>query len=281
MVKIPVIIVAYYPEERLVRSVENLEQVNQVADIIIVDNTGEACTVIDLLEQHPNVNVIRNPKNEGIAAAQNVGLMLAQEKGYRWALTLDHDTIPDARMFAKYVQYVENNDCADIGILCTDFLDIGIGERSFGNSEPIDVDECISSGSLLNLSVFEKLGRMKEHYFIDQVDNEYCYRLRRYGYRIVALPGVDMEHKMGNITARVVLGKQFYLYNQSPIRTYYRTRNLIYMMREYADDKVLRKKNIKALGKDLIRILFEEKWFEKLKNYLKGVVAGVTTEILS
>ena len=103
---------------------------------------------------------------------------------------------------------------------------------------------------------------MREDYFIDQVDNEYCLRLKVNGYKIVILNGIDMEHKIGKIELRKIFGREICIYHQSPMRYYYRTRNLLFMIKDYKD-RVVIIKVIKSLVKDFIKLLFEQKKYTK------------------
>ena len=273
MQKFPIILVTYNPQFRTLAVVESLIHISFVQDIFIIDNTEKDNEVITQLVRKEKITLIRNGRNRGIAYAQNIGLELAIHKGYSWALMLDQDTIINDKLLDKYDRYIVFNNCDKVGIICTDYVDVGTGKSKFENQEIKAIQETISSGSLLNLSIFEKIGYMKEEYFIDQVDNEYCYRLNKNSYKIVLLPGADMEHKLGNIEMKTIFGKTFCLYNQSPIRTYYRTRNMIYMMKEYPD-KQLRRGKLKAMINHFIIILFEKESLKKCKMMVKGIIDG-------
>lgn len=271
----PVIIVAYNPDERLQKNVQNLSCCNILRDIIVVDNSTEESKIIQQISVLDKVTVISCHGNKGIAYAQNIGIAEAEKKKYKWALTLDHDTIVDNRLLEKYYAHIENNDCSNIAILSTDYYDIGADKLAFNNGEPVEAELVISSGSLINIDIFNKLGRMKEHYFIDQVDNEYCYRVLKNKYQIIVLPGSSMEHRLGNIKQVHVLGFKFHLYNQPPIRTYYRTRNCIYFIREYKDISLTCKK-MKSLCIDFIKLLFEDDTYRKSVEFFRGIYHGLT-----
>jgi len=273
MDKLPVVIVTFFPKERLLTSVFSLQEFDMISNIIIIDNTGEENDIVNKLYCFSKVQIIKNETNKGIASAQNKGLDMAYALGFKWAVTLDHDTIASKKLFEKYINYISQNDCNNVGIICTDYFDIGVGAAKYNNTTIIEVQETISSGTIINLSVFSKIGKMKESYFIDQVDNEYCYRLQKKGYKILLLPGLDMEHKLGNITCKKVLGHDICIYNQAPIRTFYRTRNIIFMMREYKDKKMHKDKK-KILCDDLVRIMFEKNKVKKIIMYIRGIWAG-------
>lgn len=268
------IIVAFNPDERLLKSVKNLMLSEYVKDIFVVDNSTSTNEFIEAINHFPKVTVISNNGNKGIAYAQDVGIKESQKKGYNWALTLDHDTILEPSLLNKYFDFIKSNNYYNIGIVATDYIDIGIHAPAFNCSEPLEVAETISSGSLLNIDIYNRIGGFKINYFIDQVDNEYCYRLQKNGYKIIVLPGIGMEHRLGKMQRSSLLGHPMILYNQSPLRTYYRTRNIIWFLREY-HDMSLWKSKITDLLKDPVRFLFEDKTLSKFYFYVKGLLHGI------
>lgn len=273
-----VVIVAYNPDSRLRESINRLNSNSLVGLIIVVDNSTQYNEVIKDIEKFDKTYIINNNGNRGIAYAQNRGIEYAYKKEYKWTLTLDHDTIIKKSLLENYYSFLCNNDCSNVAIIGTDYYDIGSQKREFDNHEIISVDLTISSGSLINISLFFLLGGMKEHYFIDQVDNEYCFRAKKRGYDIVILPGVGMEHRLGQIEKKRIIGHTFFIYNQNPIRTFYRTRNIIYFLREYGECKLYVEK-IKILFLDLIRILFEKDKKQKYKEFIFGIYHGFLDKI--
>jgi rhamnosyltransferase len=276
--KFAVVIVTFFPDERMLDSISILQKISDIENIYVIDNTAKRNKVIDMINCERKVTIVRNSKNRGIAYAQNHGLQLAINQGYPWALTLDQDSIVYPKMFLAYSEYIASHKCQEIGIICTDYIDVGTGQAKFKNDTPEFISETISSGSLINLKIFLQIGKMKEHYFIDQVDNEYCWRLHAYGYKIILLPGCMMEHRLGKVEKKRFFGNYLYIYNQSPIRTYYRTRNMILFIREY-EDNVLRKLKIKALIKDFLRISFEKNKLKKYYWFIKGLSMGIKYKI--
>ena len=273
-----VVIVSYNPDCRLLQNVIFLSSINLIRDIIIVDNSTEENNIVKELSLLDKVLVIDVKGNKGIGYAQNIGIKESKKMGYKWVLTLDHDTIVKENLFIKYLEYISNHNCSQMAIIATDYYDIGVGKLKFNNIEPIDVLETISSGSLLNVNIYNVLGQMKEHYFIDQVDNEYCYRAVNNGYRIVILPGIGMEHRLGNTKEIKLCGKSFYLYNQAPIRTFYRTRNTLYFVREYNDRDLLIKK-VRSLIIDFLKIFLEEDSMKKCYQFMRGLYYGIFGKI--
>ena len=83
-----------------------------------------------------------------------------------------------------------------------------------------------------------------------------------------------MEHRIGNLR-RVKFIKSFYTYNQPPFRVYYRTRNIVWFIKEYREDKELHKVKIKELITDSIRIFFEDDSIGKYKQFVRGLKDGI------
>ena len=266
-----VVIVAYNPDERIFLSVKKLNEIDSVDKIYIIDNTPRGNTEIGSYSK--KIVYIPLFKNKGIAVAQNIGLDRARMDGYIWAMTLDQDMIIENELLIKYDEFIKRTDTSKIGLINTDYFDINSQRLKYDNKEMLFVDEVISSGSFINLDVFKKVGKMDESFFIDQVDNEYCYRLRKNGYSIVVLPGKGFEHRLGNIK-QVSFGKSvIYTYNQPPIRVFYRTRNTILFIKKY-HDRELRTTKLKELLKDFIRLWFEKKRILKIFMYIKGIIIG-------
>jgi len=269
-----VVIVTYYPGQRLLRNLDVLNNCACINDIFIIDNTGEDSRIINSTKKYSKVKIVRNEKNEGIGRAQNEGIKLSEDLGYKWVLTFDHDTVAKPSLIEKYSEFIISGVWDDIAIVNSDYIEgTGVG-KDLNIQEPTYVTETISSGSLINIHLFNIIGKFAEDFFIDQVDNEYCYRVIKSGYKIVILPGKDMEHQMGNMTYKRFMGHTFVLYNQSPIRTYYRTRNIVLMLKKYKDKNLFVEK-FKDLCHDFIRIAFEKDALKKYKCYFQGLIFGL------
>lgn len=273
-----IVIVSYNPDRRLLDNIKVLVNIESLKDIILVDNSTCNNVYVNECACFEKLKLIRCGENKGIAYAQNMGVKESMSKGYKWVLTLDHDTIVTKQLLQKYYDYIKSHDCSHIALLNTDYYDIGAQKNHLNISFPVEVKEVISSGSLLNVEAFMNLGGMKEFYFIDQVDNEYCFRAIKHGYKIVVLPGVDMEHRLGKTTVVKLFNKKFYLYNQSPIRTFYRTRNIVYFLREYREIKMIKEKT-RFLLVDFIKILLEERTMQKISCFIRGLYHGFFDKI--
>jgi rhamnosyltransferase len=67
------------------------------------------------------------------------------------------------------------------------------------SSDPVETDHMIASGSIIRTSVLDSVGAMREDFFIDWVDIEWCMRARSMGYLSYYVPSVVMKHSVGGI----------------------------------------------------------------------------------
>ena len=97
-------------------------------------------------------------------------------------------------------------------------------------SETLDV---MTSGNLLNLHIYQKIGEFINELFIDAVDQEYCLRLRHNRYKILLCEFALLEHCLGDLREFKLGFKSIRYSNHSPIRRYYITRNRLYLLQKY------------------------------------------------
>jgi rhamnosyltransferase len=224
---------------------------SQLPYMIIVDNgsQGESLQRIESLSSS-QVEVILNPNNLGIATALNQGMRRARELGFTWTITLDQDSQPAPDLLEHLcASYSNITHPGQISIIAPQIFNLELDketfflrrrfgplyERAYCNGEILEsVTTVITSGSLINLDVFEYLGGFREDFFIDYVDTEFCLRSLRHGYKIIVACQARIDHILGN-RRKVKLGV-FTLYPtfHPPERWYYMSRNRIPMIRMYA-----------------------------------------------
>ncbi len=234
------IVVTYNPKIEELK--ENMETViHQVGGICIVDNSTDASFQERVLafQENETIHVISNKDNFGIASAQNIGMKWALQKGYEAFLQLDQDSKLKEETVSKLVReynYLlsQNKNIACIGPLAYD-RDKSEEDvyHSYGSSEEtiIEVQQTLSSGSLIPKNAFIEIGGMEEDLFIDLVDYEWCWRAEKMGYSTYITKDVKMAHRLGEDRYHF-LGKSIGV--PSPIRHYFQFRNtMIMFMRSY------------------------------------------------
>jgi rhamnosyltransferase len=88
----------------------------------------------------------------------------------------------------------------------------------------------ISSGSLINLDAYRRIGRFRSDFFMDAIDTEWCFRARSRGYSCWVDVDVAMEHRIGTgVTRANLFGRGFP--KQPPMRLFAYVRNQAYCLR--------------------------------------------------
>lgn len=225
-------IVTYNPDIERLRIVVK-QVVNQVDEIIVVDNNSLNKNDIEAIAaDYESLVFVCNKENEGIAHALNTIFEVAEQRGFEWVLTLDHDTICPDDMVKMLSEHCDKDN---IGIVCpaVDYENLEIKNISNGTrlSYPY---ACMTSGSLTNTSAWKKVGGFRDEYFIDFVDNEFCMKLGLSGFRIIRDNECVMHHQLGNACEKKLFGvfkKNVSVH--SPWRFYYMTRNNLLFIWEY------------------------------------------------
>ena len=272
---IAAVIVTHNPDKDLKRRLNLVT--SQAAYVIIVDNGSiNASEIIQL--KGPKVEIIANKNNPGLATALNQGMKRAEELNFRWVLTLDQDTLIDDNMIDSLINiYHQYPHKEKIGV-------IGSNARSKISGRPfrfcrhtkkdfIKIKTAITAGSLMPLSVYEKVGPFRDKFFIEGIDLEYCLRLRKYGYEILFFCRPLMTHAAGKMEEYNFLGRVILVANNEPWRYYLAVRNLLEIFMIY-----FWREPIWVLGasfnfmKTVIKIiLYEDAKMLKLEYLNKGI----------
>lgn len=219
---------------------------SQVTQICIVDNTPQVDTtvldVISRLDELP-LQLIRLGDNQGIAAALNVGIKRALSQGATHVLLSDQDSSPapdmvrsllrahvalrDRHVAAVGPSFVNTNSEELFPFLVDVRHSLLYGRRSATEEQPhVEALTLITSGLLVSALALRDIGLMREDFFIDSVDTEWCYRARAQGWHLYGTGWATMRHRMGEASLRVWYFGWFKANAYSPRRVYYQTRNL-------------------------------------------------------
>lgn len=241
------VVVAYYPDEMAWTRVRALS--STVGEVFIVDNTpfNETKNVCVQAAGESQRNIVINNvgKNIGVAAALNLGIEEAKNKGFKYLLTLDQDSAPPEFAVSQLLTTLMSAD--DIGSVSPIFHDESNKRRSFTPVKRFvltpkrimpktgihEVYAAITSGTLYKLKALEIAGNFCEKYFIDCVDHEYCLRMWRSGLRVLVDSNVDMAHSLGK---RKIVQKGIFRMaptNYPAVRYYYMLRNRVFLYKKH------------------------------------------------
>lgn len=264
--KLAAVIVFFYPSEI---NISNITIISKSVDkIYVIDNSDDK---IVRLKTTKKIEYIKLGNNKGIAYALNLGAQKAIKEQYKFLLTLDQDTQMDDETINKMKEFLINNKDKKIGLISPYQV---VHKKSFlDECEQIeDRIEVMTSGNIIDLNIYQKIGGFKEWLFIDCVDTDYCMNLHKNGYRVVRLNYLKVKHELGNLVVHKLFGKEYPCYNHNPIRRYYILRNNLYINDMYKDlfpdycAWLLRvqKGQVKRI------LVFEKNKFQKLVMMLKG-----------
>lgn len=140
-------IVTYNPD--LTRLNENISAVYPQADkLIIVDNGSDNyAEICELIKQFPNVCMIHNHKNQGIAKALNQIMETAKAENANWVLSLDQDSVISDSLIAHYRPYLDTPGLGMLTCILKDRNTTGFTAKDL-NGECEEVQRCITSGCL-------------------------------------------------------------------------------------------------------------------------------------
>lgn len=266
-------IVLFNPDIKRLK--ENIDAfIIQCTHLYLVDNgSGNVDEVKGLLNQYnqSKISILWNRENQGIAKALNQLTSAAQKEGFDWILTLDQDSVVPSNIVGEFEKYINNSS---VGILCPIICDRNKDEEIKINEDCTEIDECITSGSLLNIKAWSEIGGFDERMFIDGVDFDICYRLRQRGYKIYCIHSVVLLHELGHIEYHRFLFWKVLVKNHSAFRKYYIARNIIYVAKKRKSVLLAIKgilQEVKLLG---IVLLYETDKKSKSISIIKGIRDG-------
>jgi GT2 family glycosyltransferase len=188
-------------------------------EVIVVDNGSSDDSVSYLSNVSPKVSVISLKENKGMVIAYNLGVSAARgslvsflnndmEVNEDWLLPLVLAMERDERLAAcdsKYINYYER-DKIDSNGGAGRFIDKygnakhrGVGEIDKGQFNI--QEEAFYALSLFKKDLLVKVGGFDESFFGYYDETDLCWRLRRFGYKILYVPESVIYH-MGSATSR-------------------------------------------------------------------------------
>ncbi len=266
MISIAGVVVLYNPDESVVNNIQSYIQ--DIEILFVVDNSEEKNSlIIEVLSVNPKIRYIDNKGNQGIAHALNVGARKAIELKYKWLLTMDQDSSAVEKMLTKMLKYTHD----DISII-TPFHANLYQKHSMSQKKISSILTTMTSGNLLNLTVYANSKGFKEEFFIDYVDSEYCLQSHLNNYKIIQIDHAILNHNLGDLKKHQFLWKHFFSTNHSPIRRYYITRNRFKIIELYQNSfsEYCNFEKSRFLVDFIIVLLYEKQKIAKVKMMLRG-----------
>jgi hypothetical protein len=215
------------------------------SQIIVVDNASGDGSAEAIRRGNPDVAVLETSSNLGYAGGNNFGVRWAFEHGFEAVLVLNNDIRVEPEFLSPLLQalyaspktgaatpLVIADDHPDeiwaLG-LTVDHKSAGVRRRLSGNRissltelTPVEVNAASGSAMLVTRDVVDDVGLLDEKYFLYYEEVDWCMRMRRAGYRIMAVPSSVVRHRVSS-----TLGAD------SPIIDYYMLRNQMRLVQRH------------------------------------------------
>lgn len=262
-------IVTYNPE--INRLKENVDAISsQVEQVVLFDNGSKNIEQLKILiETYKNVSLIESKKNKGIAAALNSLMRWGYNRKYRWMLSLDQDSVCQDDYVEKMSKYllIEKN----LGIVAPVIMDRNVGVIGHNPTKKIQhVNTCITSGAFSNITAWKKIGGYDEKMFIDSVDFEFCYRMRKHKYGVIQVRDVQLLHEIGASEKRRFFFWNVIVNGHSAFRKFYIAQNNVYYPLKHHMWLHFLRGNVRNLELIVIVLLYEKDKKDKLLAILRG-----------
>ncbi|MCU1255204.1 MAG: putative glycosyltransferase (family 2) [Candidatus Angelobacter sp.] len=258
-------------------------------EVVLVDNGSVDDSPAKLLQNAPEIRLIRNETNLGFAGGCNVGMRDALRRGTDYVLLLNNDTIVAPDFLSQLVSVAESD--AKIGavspkILFFDHPDrlnyaggehrrwrlfpkmIGLRHLDDGRFDKIrEVSFLTGCAFLIKADVVRRIGLLEEVYFHFYEDIEWSLRALKAGYKEMYVPTAVIWHKEHYVTNK----------NQgNGFIEFYLARNSIIFVRKHVPLRLWPFK-MPFFGAWMIyrTLVFAYRWnWEKVLSLYKGFWAG-------
>ena len=213
---------------------------NDNMEVIVVDNASNHQEADIIAQRYPQVKVIKSERNLGFAGGNNLGIQAAQGK---YLFLVNNDTIFKDFNVQALIDRIETS--SKIGIVCPmirfawgnnpiQFAGytplsrvtvrnraIGFGEDDHGQYDTAHpTSYAHGAAMLIRRDAIDKVGLMPECYFLYYEELDWSMMFTRAGYQIWYEPSCTIYHKESQSTGQ-----------NSPLRTYYLTRNRLQLIR--------------------------------------------------
>ncbi len=226
----------------LIKSLEQLTYSNW--ECVVVDNACEDPELEEALKGRPKIKYLASAENLGFAGGNNLGVPLCEGE---YIFLVNNDTEVPADFLEPIINFVV--DKPELGALSPmiRYFDspstiqfagstemnkvtirnsgIGDGEEDKGQySMSYPIPFCHGAAMLVPRKVIEKVGLMREDYFLYYEELDWCERIRQAGYTNWYFGKSYLLHKESVSTGQ-----------NSPLKVYYLTRNrLLFARRNYS-----------------------------------------------
>ncbi len=281
-VRIGALVILYEPDEYVLNNI--ISYIDSVDCLYIWDNSLENnINLISGFLGSKKIKYYSEGINRGLGYPINRIADLMSVDGLEWMITFDQDSQADFEMIDTMRQYVESDIYSyDVDMVVPIVLEPTGMSENFIKHLPYCtyVNKAVQSGAMHNVKAINRI-KYNEDYFIDNVDFNFCVRLRNTGKKIIRLNRAKLHHQVGlnKIMMRESDGFRFYVNKYNSCRYYYQYRNMLYDRQyfmkidpDYSMECEMGIKKVETMVKyELNRVACEEAIACAKRDYEKGV----------
>lgn len=238
-IEVSIITINYNGQEDTCALIETIP-FNENMEVMVVDNASNNQEAENIAKRYPQVKVIQSERNLGFAGGNNLGIQAAQGK---YLFLINNDTIFKDFNIQALIDRMESSP--NIGIVCPKIRfawgnnpiqytgysilsrvsvrnhAIGYNEEDHGQYDSAHPTSYAHGAAMfIRRDAINKVGLMPECFFLYYEELDWSMMFTRAGYQIWYEPKCTIYHKESQATGQ-----------NSPLRTYYLTRNRLLIVR--------------------------------------------------
>ena len=252
--KIAIIIINWNTYQLTFNCLKSLEAcIYKNKTIFFVDNGSKDGSGDKIALEFPEINYIKNTKNEGFTGANNKALKIILKQNFDYALLLNNDT----QVNPNFLCHLEARMSSDKNLAATQPLILDLQSKktiwnaggslntffcffktkynrtTYKPKLKIDTSTQWISGCcvLVNIEVIKKVGLLDNRFFAYFEDADWSIRMTNLGYKLGVVPESIIYHLKSGSTKKNNTFNEGYL---SPYAHYLNVRNHIYLIKKHS-----------------------------------------------
>ena len=294
--KIAIIIINWNTYQLTFNCLKSLEAcIYKNKTIFFVDNGSKDGSGDKIALEFPEINYIKNTKNEGFTGANNKALKIILKQNFDYALLLNNDT----QVNPNFLCHLEARMSSDKNLAATQPLILDLQNKNtiwnaggslntffcffktkynrttYKPKLKIDTSTQWISGCcvLVNIEVIKKVGLLDNRFFAYFEDADWSIRMTNLGYKLGVVPESIIYHLKSGSTKKNNTFNEGYL---SPYAHYLNVRNHIYLIKKHSFFNSIGSWTYQILKIISYSIYFVLRGrFEKLKMVWRGLLDGI------
>ena len=236
-------------------TIHSLQKTNfQNYDCIVVDNGSADDSAQQLENTFPEIILLKSAINKGFTGGNNLGMQYALDKGYEFIMMLNNDVEVAPDFLAPLIGKMQSDEHIGavqpliyfhhdknliwnagtkynpwLGICST--IDYNKRDDTHAaTQQPKRIDWITGCAFMIRASVLQKIGLLKEDFFIYYEDVDLSFRIKKAGYQLAYEPSSVIYHIAGMSHKTKEKGKEGFV---SPKVHFLNARNRIWCLKEH------------------------------------------------